>query len=795
MLNKTKKAFLALFLIVFASLCVYAEDEIIDDVRILGIEKSEEKDMLGKISYGPGMVFSTYKTREDIRNLYKTGRFDNVSVFTLTEDDKTILVYELTEKPKIEKIVISGNKGVGEGDIKGKFEISDEDKPAVPTSVKDEDTKTEKPKIKENEFFDEFILKKVIVQIEKMYKEKNFYYATVSYEVSEPAAVNEKNGKFVQITIKVNEGDKVKVKSIKAAGNNVFSVDKIKGLMKTKEEGWFVSGVFDDDQFIEDLKSIIRAYYQEGYVKAKINGYTLGELEGNKADIVKNYVVFDVQNNAINIEIPITENMQYKIKAIEIEGNELFTTEEIMDKLESKQGRSFDRIKFESDLMLIRSMYSEKGHIFAQFKDAYIYDDDTGEVAIKLSAEEGPVAYINQIKVRGNYVTKDKVITRELFVEENEPFDSTKIKKSQEAVYNLGFFDNVVIDTEQVSMDKLNLIFEVVERKTNTIGLGAGYSTVEGLVGYLQLTNANLFGEAKSFSADVQFGNKKKSWQLGYKDPWFFDTPTSFGVDVWNIFKNKLYNNQGYDLDTYGLDLSFGRRLNNNNKVFLTYRYQQDTYSAIDDALKPYVKEGGSQVSSLTPMYVFDDRDDIFDPNRGIYNTMSLQFGGGLLGGDYNYIKGLWDFRYFVPVYWKFVLGVHARIGNGWGYGSSYGDAAMPPTEKFYAGGTDTVRGYDERALGPIAGGNFLAVTNVELKLKLIDRMLTLVSFYDSGNCWENARDVDWSNPYLYPGFGFGIRFTVPGTVMLIRLDWGYALDPNYHVNGGKIHFNIGNIF
>ncbi|HPN65586.1 MAG TPA: outer membrane protein assembly factor BamA, partial [Candidatus Goldiibacteriota bacterium] len=569
MLNISKKALLALFLIVFASFCAYAEDEIIDDVRISGVQKSEEKEILEKISYGPGMVFSTYKTREDIRNLYKMGRFDDISVSTVTEGDKVIIVYELTEKPRIGRITIEGNKGVGEGDIKGKFEISDEDKPAPTTSVKDEEEKTEKQKIKENEFFDEFILKKVIAQIEKMYKEKNFYYASVSYQVTEPKETEDNRGKRVDIVIKVNEGDKVKVKSIKPVGNNVFSADKIKGTMKTKEEGWFVSGVFDDDQFIEDLKSIIRAYYQEGYVKAKINGYALGELEGNKTEIIKNYVVFDTQNSAINIEIPITENMQYKIKNIGMEGNELYTSEEIMEKIESKPGRTFDRIKFESDLMVIRNMYSEKGHIFAQLKDAYVYDDDTGEVSINLSAEEGPVAYINQIKVRGNYVTKDKVITRELYVAENEPFDSTKIKKSQEAVYNLGFFDNVLIDTEQVSMDKLNLIFEVVERKTNTIGLGAGYSTVEGLVGYLQLTNANLFGEAKSFSADVQFGNKKKSWQLGYKDPWFFDTPTSFGVDVWNVFKNKLYNNQGYDLDTYGLDLSFGRRLDRDNKLII----------------------------------------------------------------------------------------------------------------------------------------------------------------------------------------------------------------------------------
>jgi len=137
----------------------------------------------------------------------------------------------------------------------------------------------------------------------------------------------------------------------------------------------------------------------------------------------------------------------------------------------------------------------------------------------------------------------------------------------------------VVIDTEQVDIDKLNLVFEVVEKKTGNIGLGAGYSTVEGLVGYVQLSQSNLFGEGKSFSADVQFGNQQKSWQLSYKDPWFMDTPVSFGVDLWNMYKDQAYNNQGYDLDTYGFNLSFGRRLGVEHKVFMTYRYEQDKYT------------------------------------------------------------------------------------------------------------------------------------------------------------------------------------------------------------------------
>ncbi|MFW6210698.1 MAG: outer membrane protein assembly factor BamA, partial [bacterium] len=684
----------------------------------------------------------------------------------------------------------------GSGDIKGKFEL-DAQETINPFDAQDEAPESrDNPKIKEGGYLDEFLLKKVVGQIEEMYKTRNYYYADVHYEINEMET--EENGKKrVGIKINVNEGEKVKVKSITAEGNSVFSIDRIKGIMETKEEGWFQSGVFDDDKFINDLKKILNAYSSEGYVKAKINGYESGEIEMNREKLIEEFVDIDTETNTIEITIPIKEGARYEIREIVIEGNEIFTTREIEENIKSRKDREFDRNRFEQDVARVKNMYSQKGHIFAQVRRSYFYDDDTGEVDIGLAISEGPVAYVNEIKIRGNYATKDKVILREILVKPDEPFDSEKIKKSQERIYNLGFFDNVVIDTEQIAMDELNLVFEVVERKTNTIGLGAGYSTVEGLVGYVQLTNANLFGEGKSFSADVQFGNTKRSWQLSYEDPWLFDVPTSLGVDVWNILKEKDYNNQGYDLDTYGLNLSFGRRFTNEMKGFMTYRYQEDAYSNIDEELQGVIEERKSQVSSITPMFVYDTRDDVFDPGKGLYASLALQTGGGILGGDYNYYKGIADFRYFTPSIWKFVLGFRAKIGNVWGYPWAYGSPDVPPTEKFYCGGTDTVRGYEERALNPLGGGNFTLVTNLEYKLKVVERMFSVVAFYDSGNAWTSSKDVDFSNPFLYPSAGMGIRFTIPGTVMLIRLDWGYPLvpDPITGRQDGKIHFNIGNIF
>ena len=163
---------------------------------------------------------------------------------------------------------------------------------------------------------------------------------------------------------------------------------------------------------------VLATYYQEGYVKAKINGYAFGEIEANKNDIISKDVIIDKVKKTIAINIPVEEGMKYKVKSIAIKGNELFTTAEIMERLVTTPDKYYDKIQFEKDVAGVHAMYAEKGRIFSQVKDDYVYDDETGAVNISLSVTEGPVAYINKIKVRGNYVTKDKVILRELTLAE-----------------------------------------------------------------------------------------------------------------------------------------------------------------------------------------------------------------------------------------------------------------------------------------------------------------------------------------------------------------------------------------
>jgi outer membrane protein insertion porin family len=427
-----------------------------------------------------------------------------------------------------------------------------------------------------------------------------------------------------------------------------------------------------------------------------------------------------------------------------------------------------------------------------------------------LTIVENSKAYIERIDIRGNEVTKDKVIRRVLSLEPGDAFDAEAVNRDKMRIYNLGFFENVAVDTQPGSeMDKLILIFDVSpERKTGTLSLGAGYSSVEGLVGFLQVSQNNLFGNGQAVSAQWDFGDRKSSYSLSFTEPWLLDRPISFGVDVYRILRTQAYNSQGFDQISTGGSLRLGYSFQdswNAWKLYNTYRYQSDETSNVSPNLVG-ILAGVENISSITPSVVRDTRDNIFDASRGSYNILSLTLAGGYLGGDKHFIKPVYDVRmhFQTPAIFgwqwlnRFVLGLHGRVGYATPYDAGTGTGTVPVSERFFMGGTDTVRGYLERSLGgevAFTGGLFTLLSNVEYGFKPAPP-IKLRAFYDSGNVWSNIDAVNWDSPYLYPSAGFGMLFTIPTSVIQIRLDWGYPLvKVPTQVQEGRIHFNIGNIF
>jgi len=363
---------------------------------------------------------------------------------------------------------------------------------------------------------------------------------------------------------------------------------------------------------------------------------------------------------------------------------------------------------------------------------------------------------------------------------------------------------------------KENLIFEVKERQTGTISLGGGYSTQYLFVGFLQLTKANLFGLGIRIGAEWEFGQRRRNMSLDYYDPYFWDTPVSLGLGFWKTDRDLPST---YRQKSEGASISFGYRPWEDWRITLGYKYEINDIDAYGDYNLPEGVIDTPQATSSPSLTIsYDDRDNIFDPMRGWSHQVFGQVAGGpypragvnFIGGDTKFYKVLYDVSYFqpapvkLPLVGRLSLGMHMRTGRAWGFGND----PVPIFERFFLGGTDSVRGYGERVLGPYddegrpTGGNVMWQFNGELKWPIFPRVLTIAApFYDLGYTWETFSPFSWStidqkSTELAPSVGVGVRLTIPNTILVIRLDYGWGLTNRYdHIGSGRLHFNIGNVF
>jgi outer membrane protein insertion porin family len=772
-----------LFLTAFVGLAGLLRAEKLVEIKVTGQQSLSDKQVLAVIRSREGEDVDPAIVNEDIKRIWRMGLFTDVKVLAEPVSGGVRLTFQVRERPLVKEIRFFGNKEISDGSLKDKVTL------------------------KEGESLESGKVAESVKAIEAEYKDKDYYSAQVSYDTqAAPEA-----GKII-LNFHVSEGIRMKIQKIIITGNKVFSDSKIKGAMKdTEEAGWLYGGSYDPDKVAADLESVLKLYVSAGYAKARLEGYTLDEFDDHSKDVVRKITEFNEPGKEIVLRFNIDEGLKYKFKGVTLNGMQVLEESFLRQKIESLNDDTFNKERFEEDITRIKQAYAEKGYIYAGVTPNYSWDDEKGEVKADVEISEGGKAYIEEIKIRGNEVTKDKVIRRMLKIKPGDPFDSDAINRSRMAIYNLGFFENVGVDTQPGSeMDKLILVFDVSpERKTGTLSVGAGYSSVEGLVGFLQVSQNNLFGNGQAVSAQWDFGNLKNSYSLSFTEPWLLDTPLNFNTEIYRIQRTQAYNSQGFDQDSIGGSVRLGYSLGDYWKVFNTYRYQSDNISNVQANLID-ITPGIVNTSSITPSIQRDTRDNIFDATSGSFNTFSIILAGGYLGADSSFYEPVYDTRihFQTPAIFgmtwlrQFVLSLHGRVG--WATPFDPGPAVatagqVPVSEKFFMGGTDTVRGYNDRVLGAssIGGGNYELLTNIEYGFKPAPP-LKLHVFYDAGNTWTSNAAAG-NTPYLYPSAGVGMLFTIPTSVIQLRLDWGYALDPvernNEGVNNGRVHFNIGNIF
>lgn len=733
----------------------------VGEVQFQGLRHVKPKVVRGLIRAKKGEAYGSSDINQDVQAIMKLGSFERVTVdistLTAVSTGPVRVTYVLEERPILRKIVFEGNKQFS------KSKLSDT------MSLKAKDP------------MDEVKLREDLEKLEELYREDGYMDVRVEYKTVLDTAAHQ-----VDLNLSLREGPKSRIVAVEVAPVTAFKVKKILRQMKTRRKK-----VFSPKQFEEDLKTLTQFYKNRGYADF---------------EILKTSVTYSADKTKIFVVIDIREGNEYRFGDTYFDGNTVYKSTELAKAVIYRKGKIFNQEKFEETIRAVQEMYADKGRLRTVVDYERKFNEKTKLLDIYFGIQEGDVVTVDHIDVEGNKATKTYVLKREIVLKEGEIFSASKIRKSQQKIMNLQFIDDIQLDIQSTAdPNRVDLVFNVTEGKPGMLTAGAGYSSIDGLVGSLSLAHLNLFGRAQRANVQWQFGKRVQDYSVSWTTPWVMNKPTSLGFDVFNTKRARPFSSfqTGFQDERTGGSIRVGPRFQDDKYTTLfSYTFQRVKVADVSSSLLGSLSTGTQITSSLFAEFARDTRDSVWDPTQGSRHSISFQLTGGPLQGDVNsYKPGITNNFNWTTIRlgdYPLVLAVSNRFGWVKPFGST---GQVPVYDRFFMGGQDTVRGYDiSGQVGPPLGGTVFDVLNVEYKFPLArEKRRTIVQgavFFDMGNAWESFSDVRLKvgtpSHYMKTSVGFGIRFTTPA--FPIRLDWGYGLNHRPGEQRGQVHFALGNI-
>lgn len=795
------------------------------DIQHVGPAAVSDDLIRANIHVKPGDPYGPVTADDDVRHLYATGLFYTIRVGVERADAGLILTYIVQAMPRLTDIKLTGNKKFNDAKIRKKLA-----------------SKVGDP-LNEQKLFSD------AQAIQEMYQ-KAGYPGTI---VEAKPNISEETGRGTA-TFEIKENLKVKILRVDFIGAQAFPEKKLRKVVKTRAHwmwSWLTgSGKFKEDKYQEDRERLAEFYREKGYIDFEIK------------DVKFEYPT----PTSMIIQFTIYEGLPYKVGAVTFEGTTMFPTNAVSPKASfgqlpkekterpawsaqrqmnhafpMKEGSTFTAKGMNKDIDAVQDFYGAKGHIDVEpgtgnLVVSRIANTEKGTMDLHFKVEEGQKSFVEKVEIRGNTKTKDKVIRRELTVAPGDVFNMVAIKRSQARLEGLQYFEKV--DTRPDATDlpnRKNLIVGVEEKNTGNLSLGAGFSSVDSIVGFVEVTQGNfdLFhpptftGGGQKFRLRVALGTERKDFVLSIIEPWFLDRKLALGEEFYYHDLQYVSENDMYTETRLGNRLSLTRALWSDYLIgSVSYTIEQVGINLTPGYHGPIAVSGGGPIGppggSGFPVYLpanvpqaildevgdslisrvglslaYDTRNSTLLPDAGQRTEVSVEFAGGPLGGDKSYYKveakSAWYFRGFAKGH---VLEIAARTGIAEGFNGQ----DVPFYDRYYLGGLYSLRGFKYRYISPREdgfdepiGGDTYWFGTAEYSIPIIQKErgvgVRVAMFYDIGNVMADPYTFNFTD--YSDNWGFGLRLNLP--IGPLRLDYGIPIHHDSYSSGsGRFQFGVG---
>ncbi len=653
----------------------------VETIEVRGNERVENETILTFLGLETGGRVSESEVNEALEKLYDSGLFADITI----SSRQNKLIVTVVENPIISDVIFEGNKRIDDEELAQETSLG-------PRSV-----------------YSKSAIQQDVKRILTIYQRNGRFGAEVVPKII-PLEQNR-----VNLVYEIDEGDKSEIARIVFTGNEAFNDERLRAVLATKETRWYrilsSNDTFDPDRLEFDKELLRRFYVSEGYADFRVLSAN-AELTPDKSDFI--------------ITFTVEEGPRYTFGDMEVTSTvKQVDATDLQQQLTTEKGDVFDANEIENSSQILTDFLGDLGYAFVDIEPRYNKNEEDRTIGLNYIIKQGPRVYVENINISGNVRTLDRVIRREFNLAEGDPYNASQIKRSKQKIENLGFFSKTEFSNEPGSApDRINVNVDVEEQSTGELTFGAGFSSTDGALGDISITERNLLGKGQFLKLNFTLASVRQEIDLSFTEPYFLGKDFAAGFDIFSITRDgdSARTNRTFDNETVGTVLRGAYSVTDHLRHSLRYSLRSDDITDVDELASEFIKrqEGKNTTSLVGHSLIYDKRDSRFNPRDGFFLRFNQDVAG--LGGDAKFLRHEVRAGYYQP----FITDdITLRLTGSLGNVTAFGGEDVRINDRFFIGQNE-MRGFDNEGIGPRddasrdpLGGNNYAIGSVEVGFPL----------------------------------------------------------------------------